>query len=1077
MEFGILGPLEVRDGSAVVPVPGAKERALLADLAVNAGRVVSADRLVEDLWGEQSPGNPANTLQGRVSALRRALGPAGAGLVVTRPPGYLLEAGPDQLDAGRFQRLVAQAEAAPGQAVELLSAALGLWRGPALAEFADQPWAQAEAARLEELRLAAVERLLERRLAAGGHDGVVGELERLVAEHPTRERLRGQLMVALYRSGRQADALELYQQARVVLAEELGIDPSPDLQRLHQQILVQDPALEVTTRQGQPPRHNLPERLTSLIGREEELREVAKLVAEHRLVTVVGAGGAGKTSLAVELARRLADGYADGAWLVELAAVGDPALLGEAVAATLGLGEELAGPGGSTPAAVERLATFVADKGLLLVLDNCEHLVGACAELAARLLQAGPGLRVLATSREVLGVPGEAVWPVPPLAVPAAADPAGRDLAAAAADPTPEVLAGYDAVRLFLDRAAAADPSFVLDTTNAPVVAELCRRLDGLPLAIELAAARVRALPPAELAARLQDRFRLLAGRGRAVGAGGQRQQTLRATVDWSWELLAEADRRLLRRLSMFAGGWTLPAAEAVCAGDGLAEAEVLEGLVRLVDRSLVVAVGGDPARFRLLETLRAYGTERLSEAGEAGAVAARHTAWCLGLAEEAATHRTARPWLRQVAADYDNLRAALERAVAAPDPDTALRLAAALGWYWWTDRTIEGRQLLAGALALGDGQPPTPQLARALRAQAMLEVSLTPSEATAAAARRSQELFERFGDRWGAAFSKLLLAFAELQRTGPSDEGARLVEAAESTFVELGDPWGEAFAGRARFSFEAYHRGLSAEAEAAGQRALAQFRALDDQWGLAQTHFSLAELAKARGDLAGAEAAYEAAVAAAREGGPLWALLASLGGLASMVALRGDDARAATLYAEATALYRRTGQRRGFAHLYNELGGAARVRGDLERARQLHTEALGIIRGLIGWSVPHTLVQLACAEARLSDLDAAEGHLAEAAGLLLAVPQPATAAAALVGAALVAVGRDRPEEAARLLAAAEAIRERAGFAAVGAERHEAGLVDATVRTRLKAGALATARAAGRDLTADDLLREVVASA
>jgi len=471
--------------------------------------------------------------------------------------------------------------------------------------------------------------------------------------------------------------------------------------------------------------------------------------------------------------------------------------------------------------------------------------------------------------------------------------------------------------------------------------------------------------------------------------------------------------------------------------------------------------------------------------------VAVRHTEWCLELAEEAATHRTARPWLRRVAADYDNLRAALDRAVAAPDPETALRLAAALAWYWWTDRTIEGRQLLAGALALADGQPPTPQLARALQAAAMLEVSLTPSAATTAAARRSLELFERFGDRWGAAFSKLLLAFAQLQRVGPDEEGARLVEEADETFAELGDPWGEAYAqsawfaaesyfgepARARFSFEAYHRGLSAEAEEAGQRALAQFRALDDRWGLSQTWFSLAEIAKARGDLDAAEAAYQAALAAAREGGPLWALLASLGGLGGLLTLRGDDAQAASVYAEAVDLYRHTGQRRGFAHLYNALGDAARVRGDLERARRLHSEALAIVRGLIGWSVPHTLVQLACAEARLGDLEAAERHLAEAAGLLLAIPQPATAAVALVGAALVALGRDRPEEAARLLAAAEAVRERSGFTAVGAERHEAELAGDAVRARLDPDALAAAQADGRALAAVEVLRELVARA
>jgi predicted ATPase/DNA-binding SARP family transcriptional activator len=935
---------------------GAKERALLADLLVNAGRVVSADRLVEDLWGEDPPGNPANTLQGRVSALRRALGRAGTGLVVYRPPGYRLAVDPEQVDAARFERLVAQARALgpaePGRAVGVLDEALGLWRGPALAEFADRPWAQAEVVRLEELRLTAVVTLAEVRLAAGEHAGLVAELEGLVAAHPTRERLRALLMVALYRSGRQADALAVYQQTRAVLAEELGIDPSPELQRLHQQVLTQDPALEPAGPDRPQPRHNLPERLTSLVGRDRELDEVAKLLEQHRLVTVVGPGGAGKTTVAVEAARRLVAGHPDGVWLIELAALRDPTLLVEVVAAALELEDEAAGPGAPpAPPPAERLAGFVADKVLLLVLDNCEHLAAACAELLQRLLRAGPGLRVLATSREVLGIPGEAVWPVPPLTVPGGpgqAGPGGSHWAVPGAaddeaDVAPEVLAGYDAVRLFSERAAAADPGFALDADNAPVVAELCRRLDGLPLAIELAAARVRFLPVAEIADRLGDRFRLLTGGARTLDP---RQQTLRATLDWSWELLAEPDRRLLRRLSVFMGGCSVAAAEAVCAGG---EGGVLDGLFRLVDRSLVVAAGGEPARFRLLESVRAYAAGRLAEAGETQGLEARHTAWFLQLAEQAAAHRTGRRGLRLVDGDYDNLRVALDRAVAARDPDTALRLASALGWYWWTRHTVEGRQRLAGVLALADGQPPTLPLARALQAAAMLEVLLTPTAATVGAARRSQQLFERFGDRQGAAYSKLVLAYAELQLHGPSGDAVRLVEEAEATLGELGDPWGEAFAGFSRFTMEAYGLGLPERAMEAGQRALERFRALDDQFGLAQAQFGVAELARARGDLASAEAAYEAALAAARDGGPLYVVLASLVELGGLLAFGGDDTRAAALHAEAAALLRRTGQRRGFAHLYNEQGGVARVRGDLERARRLHQEALGIVRELLG--------------------------------------------------------------------------------------------------------------------------------
>ena len=1080
MEFGILGPLEVRDGGALVRVPGAKERALLADLVVHAGRVVSADRLVEDLWGETPPGNPGNALQGRVSALRRALGSAGSKLVVTRPPGYVLEVDPEGVDAGRFEGLVAEAtalaSAEPPGAARLLEEALGLWRGAALAEFADRPWAPAEAARLEELRLAAVEALVELRLAAGGHAGLVGELEGLVAAQPTRERLRGQLMVALYRSGRQADALGVYQQTREVLAEELGIDPSPELQRLHQAILVQDPALELAAADGGQPRHNLPERLTSLVGRDEELGEVAKLVELHRLVTVVGPGGAGKTTVAVELARRLVGGYADGVWLVELAGLRDPALLAEIVAAALGLREEAGEP--ETP---HRRPTgwpaSSATSACCWSWTTASIWSGHAPSWSSGCCEAGPGLTVLATSREVLGVAGEVVWPVPPLAVPDADDEldAGSALPGPDGDGVaPEVLAGYDAVRLFSERAAAADPGFVLDRASGQVVAALCRRLDGLPLAIELAAARVRVLPVAELAGRLEDRFRLLAGGGRTVDA---RQQTLRATVDWSWELLDEPDRRLWRRLSVFVGGWTVEAAETVCSGDGLAPEDVLEGLFRLVDRSLVVAAGGVPARFAMLETLRDYGAERLAEAGETHALEARHTAWFLDLAERAAVHRTARRWLRLLDADYDNLRAVLDRAVAGRDLDTALRLAGALGWYWSTNRTIEGRQRLAAVAALADGRPPTHSLARVMQAAAMAEVQQTPTAGTVAAARRSQELFERFGDRRGAAFSKLLRGWATQQLRGPGGDLIRLAAEAEATFTELGDRWGEAFAAQSRFVFEINSQGLSKRTEAAARLALDRFQALDDQWGVAQAQFSLAQVARMRGDVGGAIAACERALAAARDGGPLWVMLASLSELGGLVGLQGDDARAAALQSEAAALFRRTGLRRGFAHLYNEVGAIARMRGDLERARQLHQEALTIVRELLGWSVPFTIAQLACAEARLGDLDDAEAHLREAAGLLLAAPDPETAPLVLVGAALVAAGRERPEQAARLLAAAEATRERTGVAATGAQAHEADLAGQAVRSALDPDALAAAEAGGRALATEAALRELVASA
>jgi predicted ATPase/DNA-binding SARP family transcriptional activator len=1061
VEFRILGPLEVLDGATPVAVSGAKERALLADLLVHAGRVVAADQLVEDLWGERPPGNPANTLQGRVWALRRALGPVAARLLTTRPPGYRLDVDPELVDAARFERLAGEAERAaarnPARALGLLAEALGLWRGLALAEFTDQPWAQVVAARLEELRLAAVELRAELRLAAGGQGELVGELEALVAAHPLRERLRGQLMLALYRSGRQADALGVYADTRALLAEELGVDPAPELRRLHQAILTQDPALEVEAAADsrRPPPHNLPERLTSFVGREVELGEVAKLLEVHRLVTVTGPGGAGKSSLAVELARQVAGGWPDGVWLVELAALRDPGLLAGVVMATLGLGEEPGRAGGQQPAPVERLVEFTRDKHLLLVLDNCEHLAAACAALAERLLRAAPGVKVLAASREVLGVAGEARWPVPPLAAPGPEEDGGP----------PEALARFDAVRLFAERAALADPGFRLDTDSGPAVAELCRRLDGMPLAIELAAARVGVLPAGELLERLSDRFALLSGGGRTVDP---RQRTLRATVDWSFQLLGEADRRLFRRLAVFAGGCTVSAAEAVCGGDGLPPGDVLDGLFRLADRSLVVAAGGRPARFRLLETLRAYGQERLAEAGEADAVAGRHTAWFLDLAERAAPHRSSLRWLRLLDADYDNLRAALDAAVARRDHQTALRLGGALGWYWFMFHHAEGRQRLAGVLALAADQPPSPELALALQAAAMVEALLTPTGAAVDAARRSLELFERFGDRQAAATSRLMLGLAEYQLGGAG--AARLAEEAEAAFAQAGDAWGQAAAGLIRFVADADHLGPD-HAEDLGRRTLERFGALDDHWGTTMTLFGLGEVGRMRGDLAEAERRFQEALAAAREAGPAWIVGASLIYLGSLAALGGDDARATDLYAEALAESRRAGLRRGLAFATNEMGNAARARGDLERARQLHQEALAVVREILGWSVPHTLGQLGCAEARLGDLDSAGTHLHEAATLLLANPQPATAALVLVGLAFVALGRGRPEQAIVLLGAAQATRERIGATPVGVERVEAELALDAARSRLDADAVQAALTRGRGLATEQALR------
>ncbi|HEY1281575.1 MAG TPA: BTAD domain-containing putative transcriptional regulator, partial [Acidimicrobiales bacterium] len=594
MEVRLLGPLEVVGAAGTtLAVPGARQRTLLALLALQPGHAVSASRLVDDLWGDRPPQEPANALQVVVAKLRRALG---SDAVATTPPGYALAVASDAVDAQRFEALVrvgrvALDDGSPVDADQALAAALALWRGPALVEFGDVAVLQAAASRWEEQRAATVEDWFGARLALGRHAELVAELEAAVADAPFRERLRGQLMTALYRSGRQAEALAAFQDARRVLGEELGLEPGAELRRLEAAILAQDPDLDLAAPPPEPrpapaPRaSNIRAPLTSFIGREVDLVGVGALLEAHRLVSIVGAGGAGKTRLAVELARRHDDRFPDGVWLAPLDAIASGDQVAGAVAAALGLStaDTAVEPALARGDGIERVQLFLADRVALVVLDNCEHVIDAAAGLAEELLGSAPHVRILATSREALRVPGEVVWPVPPLA------PA-------------------DAVTLFAERARAAATDFALDDANRELVAELCERLDGMPLAIELAAARSRAFTVNQLSERLDDRFRLLTGGARTALP---RQQTLRAVADWSYDLLFADERKVFERLSVFTNGCTLEGAEAVCADDELPADAGADIVGRLADKSLVIADGS--GRYRLLQTLAHYGRERLA--------------------------------------------------------------------------------------------------------------------------------------------------------------------------------------------------------------------------------------------------------------------------------------------------------------------------------------------------------------------------------------------------------------------------------------------------------------------------------
>jgi predicted ATPase/DNA-binding SARP family transcriptional activator len=694
MRYEIFGGLRVSRGEAPVTLGGPKAQRLLAGLLVDAPHAVDRDVLIERLWGDQPPATVRTALQVHVSHLRRALDAdhrrGGRSAVRTTGEGYVLEIDRAGIDADRFESLTREAEdlavADPDRSLGVMESARALWRGRPWGELAHEPWLRGDVARLEELRRRADELWADVQLALGRHDLIVDSLARAVEEEPLREHRWEQLMLALYRCGRQADALRAFQDARHTLTEELGIEPSPALRALEQALLVQDPSLDAPPLSPpEHPRDNLPAALTSLVGREDDLRATRKLVEASRLVTLTGVGGVGKTRLAVQSAANLVPRFADGAWLVELAPISDPGLVPGTVAATLGLRER----GGQS--VTDMIADYLADRSLLLVVDNCEHVIDAAARLVDTLLNAAPHLHVLGTSREPLGPPYEQVFRVPVLEVPAPSD-----------DTDAARLAGSAAVRLFVERASAVTASFGLTPENQADVAELCRRLDGIPLALELAAVRIASMTPAEIVHHLEHRFQLLGVDRKHAG----RHQTLRGTIDWSHQLLDRNEKILFSRLSVFAGGWTITTARSVATGSGLDEPTVLDGLAGLVRKSMLVAeTMAKTTRYRMLESLRRYAHERLASSGEEVAIRTRHaehfTRLVEGLADDVRGPRQDAAY-GTLLTELDNVRAAFDWHLAAGDAVTALRLVRILRTFWTELLPSEGVQRALAAVALG---------------------------------------------------------------------------------------------------------------------------------------------------------------------------------------------------------------------------------------------------------------------------------------------------------------------------------------------------------------------------------------
>ena len=886
MEFRILGPLEVLSNGRPVAVGAAKPRALLAILLIRSSEPVSSDRLIDDLWAGKPPATAAKVLQAYISSLRKALGRE---TVVTTATGYELDVGPGDLDLHRFERLVTEARAGtPRVAADRLREALLLWRGRPLADFAFEPWAQSEIVRVEELHVQAIQDRVDADLALGRSAELVPELEALIAEYPLRERLHGQLMLSLYRSGRQAEALTAYRAARKSLVDQLGIEPGGDLRQLERAILDQDPQLDGSVGRATivAPRPLSPTPRgpsSSFIGREAERREIRSLLgrADVRLLTLTGPAGTGKTRLALEAAT--GGGLPSDAIFVELGRIADAGLVARKIADELGVKER------SGHSAREALLEYLRDRQTLLLLDNFEHVLEA-ASLLRELLAGARGVKLLVTSRAPLGVPEERVYAVPALVLP---DRSQR--------PSLAELGGIEAIRLFVDRARAARPDFELSETNAASVIELCVRLDGLPLALELAAARCNLLSPRDLLERLGSRLDLL--RAQPGSGFAERQWTLRGAIEWSYDLLQPEEQQLFTSLAVFVGGFTLAAADHVAEQPDL---DILEGAETLHRNSLLTTVhaAGDDPRLGMLESIREFALERLVARGDAEAVRRRHAAFYLMLAEEAEPALLGpqqREWLERLDSERDNIRAALGWALEAGEAEVGLRIGSALWRYWLLRSHVEGRERLEGLLALGSGSTRTRATAQTMLAN--LALTQGHRETARRMLEESLPVHRREGDARMLSHTLGLLGMAALA-AGDADSAFALTREALEAARRGADPYME--------SATLWHVGV----------CLAARRELDD-----------------------AERTMEEAINLARKRGDARSIGAWQKSLAGVAVMRGDHARAWRLFDENLTIHRSLDDAWGISHSLSNLAFLALEAGDAETARAFLSEALAIER------------------------------------------------------------------------------------------------------------------------------------
>ena len=1058
LAFRLLGPMEITVAAAPTRLPGAAERALLAQLLLSPGRTIPATTLVDRLWAESSlPVDPMNALQVRVSKLRRSLAAIGAPDVVVREGvGYRAAVDPTCVDAVDFVTRLRAARAGgsldkrdvgPDDLVAY-DEALGLWRGEALSDFNTEPWAVAEAVRLSGLRLAAVTERAQIALALGRHQEVESDLAPMVSEDPTLESLAGLLMVALYRSSRQADALEVYSRTRIALDGELGLEPSTSLRSLHERVLRQDSSLgpqpdpsppvvpastqvvpastprlpEVGARGRVAASTNLPASARPLIGREQDLDAITEIVTGSRLVTLIGPGGAGKTSLAVAAAVRVAETFPDGAFEVRLSPVSSAEQVHLAFADALGVPLD----GAAADSDVRRrLLAFLGPRRMLLLVDNCEHVIDAVAGLIDQIIGHCPAS--LCSPRAARRSP----CPKNCRSRSARCRWRRRERGGAGV-----AVPGWPALR----RAARlVRPGSVYGEEELLAVGRIARALDGIPLALELAAARVAALSPGEISERLEERFALLTSGARTAEA---RQQTLRATVDWSHALLTEQEQLVFRRLAVFRGGCTLAAAESVVSDDSISSGQVLDTVGRLVDRSMLLAEPGATTRYRLLETVRHYAWERLTACDEVETVAHRHAGYFRALAEETevgvARPRPARGLPQAPRGPGERPHRPRAPRGSSGDRDAALTMAGSLGLFWHLGRHLEGREVLARLMA-GEGGSPAAR-ARALQAVSLVErpraCLVHPSPRCAETARESLELFEEVGDAPRAALSRVLLAVeGVIGRSVPQSEA--LLAEAEQEFTRHGDLWGQGVIGFVRME-TALKRGDPEVAVPTGRSTVSLFRRLDDPWGLSATLYHLGWGLRQFGRYEECARVLEEAIDVASSSGLHNTVQWALADLGIAHLHLGDPGTAQDSFDRARAASADIGDGAGAVLADYGYGLLATSTGDWAEARRRMTAARSGFQGL-GTPMPAALALAGlarCAEAEGDRAEARAGYeQVLAAGR--SVGEPGLVASALEGLARLAATDGDDAGASTLATEAAQLRQSASRPAPPYERFE----------------------------------------